>query len=95
MSIRFRRSIKVLPGVRINVGKKGLSTTVGPKGAKVTLGADGSRRTTVGLPGTGLSSTSVHRAAATQQDRPPSRYGWKFWLFCFVLFGVFLKLLSR
>ena len=35
---RFRRTIKVAPGVRLNVGKTGISTTVGVDGARVTTG---------------------------------------------------------
>ena len=27
MGIRFRRSIRILPGVRLNVGKRGVSTS--------------------------------------------------------------------
>jgi len=51
---RFRRTIKVAPGVRLNVGKTGISTTVGVDGAKVTTGKRGTT-TTVGVPGSGLS----------------------------------------
>jgi hypothetical protein len=58
MGFRFQRRIKVLPGVRLNVSKGGVSTSVGTRGARVTLGR-GKRRTTVGIPGTGLSHTSV------------------------------------
>ena len=57
MGFRFRRSVKIAPGIRLNFGKKGISTTIGPRGAKMTFGKDGVRQT-VGLPGTGLSYTS-------------------------------------
>lgn len=56
MSIRFRKSIKVLPGVKINIGKKGISTSVGVRGAHVTVGQRGTHAT-VGIPGSGLSVT--------------------------------------
>lgn len=56
MGFRFRRSVKILPGVRLNFGKKGTSVTVGPRGAKVTVGPNGTRAT-VGIPGTGISYT--------------------------------------
>jgi hypothetical protein len=56
---RFRRSIKLLPGVRLNFGKKSASISVGTRGASYTIGTRGSR-TTVGIPGTGLSYTSVN-----------------------------------
>jgi hypothetical protein len=51
---RFRRSIKVLPGVRLNLSRRGISTTIGVRGASVNLGKRGAY-VNVGLPGTGLS----------------------------------------
>jgi len=51
---RFRKSFKVLPGVRLNVGKTGLSTSIGRPGATVNFRGD-KVKTTVGIPGTGLS----------------------------------------
>lgn len=56
---RFRRSIKLFPGVRWNFGKKSSSLSFGVRGAHYTVGTRGSR-TTVGIPGTGLSYTSVN-----------------------------------
>ena len=56
MGFRFRKSIKILPGVRINFGKKSASISIGPQGAKMTVGTKGTRLT-AGLPGTGLSYT--------------------------------------
>ncbi|MBD5607549.1 MAG: DUF4236 domain-containing protein [Desulfovibrio sp.] len=54
MGFRFKKSIKLLPGVKLNVGKRGTSLTVGKRGASVTFGKKGAR-TNVGIPGTGLS----------------------------------------
>jgi hypothetical protein len=51
----FRKKIKILPGVNINISKSGLSTTIGPKGFSVNTGKNGSYLNT-GLPGTGLYS---------------------------------------
>ena len=56
MSIRFRKTIKILPGVKINIGKTGISTSVGVRGAHVTVGKRGTHAT-VGIPGSGLSVT--------------------------------------
>ena len=41
MSILFRRRIKIIPGVRLNISKSGLSASVGVRGASVTLGGKG------------------------------------------------------
>ena len=57
MSFRFNKRIKIAPGVRINLGRTGISTSFGVKGASVNVGR-GKTRLTVGLPGTGLSSVS-------------------------------------
>jgi hypothetical protein len=54
MGFRFRKSIKLFPGVRINLSKTGASTSIGSPGATVNLSRRGVRGT-VGIPGTGLS----------------------------------------
>jgi hypothetical protein len=58
MGFRFRKSFKILPGVKINLSKSGISTSLGGKGATVNLGKRGVR-STVGLPGTGISYTTT------------------------------------
>ena len=58
MGFRFHRSVKILPGVKININKKSSSITFGPKGAHYTINSKGKLTTTVGLPGTGLSYTT-------------------------------------
>jgi hypothetical protein len=55
-----RRSIKILPGIRLNFGKRGISTSIGIRGAHVTIGKTGTR-TTVGLPGSSLSFTHLDK----------------------------------
>lgn len=54
MGFRFHKSIKLFPGVKINLSKSGVSTSVGAPGATVNLSRRGVRGT-VGLPGTGIS----------------------------------------
>lgn len=63
---RFRRSIKILPGIRWNLNKGGSSFTFGRRGYHYTVGNKGSR-TTVGIPGTGISYTQVHSTGAKPQ----------------------------
>jgi hypothetical protein len=53
--LRARRSIKIAPGVKINLNKKSASVTVGTKGAHYTASTNGTRTKTAGIPGTGLS----------------------------------------
>ena len=59
MGTRFRKSVKVAPGVRATIGKKGASLSVGTKGARYTVNTSGRKTTTVGVPGTGLSYVST------------------------------------
>src|SRR5262249_29956731 len=70
---RFRRSIKILPGVRWNIGKNSTSVSLGGRGLTYTVGTKGSR-TTVVIPGTGISYTQVHtlKPAPTTPPPPPS-----------------------
>lgn len=55
MGIRYRKRVKILPGLYINISKSGISTTVGPRGASVNFGRNGTYLNT-GIPGSGLYS---------------------------------------
>ena len=55
MGFRFRRSIRLAPGIRLNLTSRGLSATVGPRGASINVGPRGTYAN-VGIPSTGLSS---------------------------------------
>src|SRR5690606_39284991 len=54
MSFRFRKRIKIIPGIYLNLSKSGVSTTIGPRGASVSIGKRGSYLN-LGVPGTGIS----------------------------------------
>ena len=41
MALFFRKRIKILPGVTLNLSKSGVSATVGRKGASVSVGKRG------------------------------------------------------
>ena len=52
---KFRKSIKIAKGVRVNIGKKGISSlSLGGKGVTFNAGKKGLKATT-SIPGTGLS----------------------------------------
>ena len=53
MGIRFRKSIKLAPGVRMNLSGSGISFGLGPRGASINIGKRGTYLNT-GIPGTGL-----------------------------------------
>ena len=70
---KFRRRIKILPGVHWNIGKKGSSVSLGGRGFTYTIGSKRSR-TTIGIPGRGISYSHVqpHTPSVTpQQTQPP------------------------
>jgi hypothetical protein len=72
MVLRFRRSVKIAPGVRLNMSKSGPSLSVGGRGVTANFSKRGTR-TTLGIPGTGLSyssnSLSANRTSQRSLDR--------------------------
>jgi hypothetical protein len=77
MGLRFRRRISILPGLRLNLSRSGVSTSFGRRGLWVTYGKRG-RRTTISAPGTGLSYSVVSRAPTAARGR--SGAAWWLWL---------------
>lgn len=53
MSLRFRRSICIAPGVRVNLGLHGAGVSVGPRGIHVGINRRGAYAS-AGIPGTGV-----------------------------------------
>lgn len=59
MGYGFRKSFKIAPGVRVNVGKKSVGISAGVKGLRYSVNSRTGSRVTASIPGTGLSySTS-------------------------------------
>ncbi|MDD7793661.1 DUF4236 domain-containing protein [Clostridium sp. 'White wine YQ'] len=77
MGLKMRRSVKLAPGVRLNVGKKSMGVSFGTKGARYSINSSGRRTTTVGIPGTGISystttskkSNSIHPKSSVSSQR--------------------------
>ncbi len=66
MALRFRRRVKLVPGVHLNISRSGISTSLGVRGASITFGKRGNY-INAGLPGTGISWRSKvgdHSASA-------------------------------
>jgi Protein of unknown function (DUF4236) len=76
---RFRRTIKVLPGVHVNISKSGVSLSLGGPGATINFNKEGTQ-TTVGLPGSGVSyrgeRSKWRQLGAPDAGSPLLRYGW-------------------
>lgn len=73
MGFRVRKSIKIMPGVRMTISPSGVSTSFGVKGARVTRGANGRITRTIGIPGTGISHTETIRPARSSSSRATSQ----------------------
>lgn len=72
MGFRFRKSIKIAPGVRLNIGKKSAGISVGGKAGGLSFNTRSGVRSRVSIPGTGISySTKVggkKRRASTRKS---------------------------
>src|SRR5258706_4249665 len=64
MSLSFRRSIRIAPGVHVNLGLHGAGLSVGPRGLLLWLNRRG-MYTSAGIPGTRIYATQL----AIQQIR--------------------------
>lgn len=54
MGLRFRKSISLGKGARVNLSKSGIGYSFGTKGARITKRARGGWSGSVGIPGTGV-----------------------------------------
>ena len=73
MGWRFRKSIRIVPGLRVNLGSRGVtSLSVGGRGATMNFGKRGVTGT-VSLPGTGLSyQHRFSKPSAPAAIQPPT-----------------------
>lgn len=69
MSFRFRKSVTLFPGVRLNFSKTGISVSAGVPGVTVNLGRQGAALT-LGFPGTGVSYRTQLTGGASAPGRP-------------------------
>ena len=71
MSLRFRKSIKLLPGVRLNFSKETVGLSFGVPGARYTMNSKGRRTVSAGIPGTGLYNVET-LSSGTRSSRSSS-----------------------
>lgn len=72
MGLNFRKSITILPGVRLNLSKSGVSASFGRKGMRQSISTSGRATTTLGIPGTGVyytKQTNVKKLASGLKDK--------------------------
>lgn len=68
MGLRIRKSIKIAPSVKVNIGKKSVGVSVGGKHGGVSVNSKSGINTRVSVPGTGI-SYSQHVAKASKVSR--------------------------
>jgi hypothetical protein len=95
MGFRFRKSIKIFPGLRLNLSKSGVSASIGTRGATVNVSERGTKAT-VGLPGTGLSYSEQlskpeqHGSAPAEQPQDENSGSWLLWVLFLLAVGMVL-----
>lgn len=72
MGLRFRKSVSLFPGVRLNFSKSGMSVSSGVPGFRKTINTKGQVTTTVGIPGTGLYYVDTKKPGSNQSSRSRS-----------------------
>ena len=71
MGFRFRKSINLGGGFRVNLSKSGVGYSWGTKGVRFTKTAKGKRRTTLSIPGTGISYVTESNGTKITAPRQP------------------------
>ena len=71
MALRFRQSLKILPGLKLIISKRGLGLNLGVRGAHVTVNTQGQFTRSIGIPGTGLSD--VKRTSLRKRKKGTSK----------------------
>ena len=59
MGLSFRKSIQIMPGVKVNLSKSGVSVSAGVTGLHASINSKGQVRGTASLPGTGVRYTKT------------------------------------
>ena len=73
MGLRFRKSISIMPGVKLNFGKNGMSVSTGVPGFRKTFHSSGRVTTSIGIPGTGISYVTTENKNRTPRNRRQTR----------------------
>lgn len=83
MGVRFRKSLKIAPGVKLNVGKKSVGVSLGNKAGGVSVNSQSGLTGRVSAPGSGVSytkkiisnpnasSSPAQPSATTKTEAPP------------------------
>ena len=73
MGLRFRKSVKIAPGVKLNFGKKSVGLSVGNKYGGVSINSRTGATTRVSMPGSGFSYTKKIKINDTKSNEYPTQ----------------------
>lgn len=73
MGLRFRKSVKIAPGVRLNISKKSVGISAGVKGYRKSINSSGRVTTSIGAPGTGVSYVKTENLKSKKKKAVSSR----------------------
>ncbi|HJA48477.1 MAG TPA: DUF4236 domain-containing protein [Candidatus Agathobaculum intestinipullorum] len=84
MGFRFRKSVKIAPGVRLNFGKKSTGISIGNKYGGVSMNSKSGVKARASLPGTGISyskkiSGSKKKSSARATSQPSKPVSGRLW----------------
>lgn len=68
MGLRFRKSINLGKGVKLNISKESVGISAGVKGVRVSVNSKGRKTTSVSIPGTGLSYVSTKKISNRNKE---------------------------
>lgn len=75
MGFRYRKSIQIVPGVRMNISKSGIGYSAGVRGARISRSPSGRVTRTLSLPGTGISHVQTLSGSRSTSSRTRSAAG--------------------
>lgn len=74
MSSRFRKSVSVMPGVKVNIGKKSVGVSVGGKFGGVSVNSKSGMSARVSAPGTGISYRTKLGSSSSKTNNADIQY---------------------
>ncbi|MBQ4238666.1 MAG: DUF4236 domain-containing protein, partial [Ruminococcus sp.] len=72
MGLRFRKTISLLPGVRLNISKSGLGISAGIPGLRGSINTSGRVTGTASIPGTGVSYVKTKQLGSKKKKAEKS-----------------------
>ena len=73
MGLRFRKSVKIAHGVRLNIGKKSVGVSAGVKGYRKSINSSGRVTTSIGTPVSGVSYVKTENLKSKSKKPASSR----------------------